>query len=64
MATFVFQLRARDLAVKSAEMAFLRVSTYYNVICKIAVGRIEYHPKFHLPLLRSAKSGWNDVGKL
>ena len=24
----------------------------------------EYHPKFHLPLLRSAKSGWNHVGKL
>ena len=24
----------------------------------------EYHPKFHLPLLRSAKSSRNNVGKL
>ena len=40
---------------------FLRLS-YYNVICR-GENR-EYHPKFHLTLLRSAKYGWNNVGKL
>ena len=36
---------------------FLRLSTYY-VVCEIAMGRIESI------LLRSAKSGWNNVGEL
>ena len=57
IATFVFQLCARDRAVKSAEMAFF--TSIYLLQCCLQNCRgenQEYHPKFHLPLLRSAKS--------
>ena len=65
IATFVFQLRTRDCAIKSAEMAFF--ASIYLLQCWLqnrCRENQEYHPKFHLPLLRSAKSGWNNVGKL
>ena len=57
LATFGFQLRARDRAVKSAEMAFF--TSIYLLQCCLQnrhVENKEHHPKFHLPLLRSAKS--------
>ena len=57
IASFVFQLCARDCAVKSAEMAFF--TSIYLLQCYLQNRRREnqeYHPKFHLPLLRSAKS--------
>ena len=57
IATFVFQLCMRDRAVKSAEMAFF--TSIYLLQCCLQNRHGEnqkYHPKFHLPLLRSAKS--------
>ena len=65
IATLVFHLCARDRAVKSAEMAFF--ASIYLLQCCLQNRRWEnqeYHPKFHLPLLRSAKSSRNNVGKL
>ena len=57
IATFIFQLCVRDRAIKSAKMAFF--TSIYLLQCCLQNRRgenQEYHPKFHLPVLRSAKS--------
>ena len=53
IAAFVFQLCARDRAVRSAKMVFFAI-IYLLLHClqnRRGENR-EYHPKFHLPLLR------------
>ena len=56
IAVFVFQLCARDRAIKLKVLKwhFLRVSTYYNVVAKSLWGVAIIYV--------SAESGWNKVG--
>ena len=53
--TFVYQLRARDRAIKSAEVAFFCEYLLTTSCLQNRHGEHqEYHPKFLLLLLRSA----------
>ena len=56
---------ARDRAVKTAEMAgFASIYLLQHCLQNRCGENKEHDPKFHFVQLRSAESGWNNVGKL
>ena len=65
IAAVVFELRARERAVKSGETAFFANIYLLQRCLQNRRGKNQEYPhKFLLVQLRSTESGWNNVGKL
>ena len=61
IAAFVFQLHVRSCCQKCLNGVFFAI--IYLLQCCLQ-NHHRNHPKLHLPLLKSAESGGNNVGKL